>query len=144
MKPGRPARSAQCAFGKRLQILRESAKLTQQEIAAALGISQPSYALWERRSVSLSAEQVRKLAAVLGVDTGDLFSLDEDRPRRGKGPVGRARKTFEALCELPRNRQKEILDVVDIFINSHRLKARSNGKKEGGRHHGLIELLFLA
>ena len=115
MKTGRPAQSEQSAFGKRLQSLRESANLTQREVASAMGISQPSYAAWERRGVALSADQVTKLAKILGVEVVDLFRDDENGAKRN-GPVGRARKTLEVISRLPRSRQKKILDVVDILL----------------------------
>ena len=115
MKTGRPPQIEQSAFGRRLQSLRESANLTQREVAGTLGISQPSYAAWERRGVALNAEQLAKLAEIFGVEVADLFRDDENGVKR-TGPVGRARKTFEAVSELPRSRQKKILDVVDVLL----------------------------
>lgn len=112
-KTGRPPKSARSAFGERLQFLREQANLTQREVAAALGISQPSYVKWERRDIGLTQERLQNLAAVLGVDVEDFFSVDT--PKRN-GPVGRARKTFETISSLPRSRQKQILDVVDVLL----------------------------
>ena len=116
MKTGRPPKTEPTPFGRRLQTLREGAGLTQREIAASLGISQPSYAAWERRGVALSADQVTQLAALLGVEVSDLFR-DTTADARRNGPVGRARKAFEAVSLLPRSRQKNILDVLDILIS---------------------------
>ena len=121
MKAGRPPKSERSHFGERLQFLRENAQLTQREVAAAMGISQPSYAAWERRDIGLTPAQLQKLAGVLGVDVVDFFSNDMT-PKRN-GPVGRARKTLEAVSRLPRSRQKHILDVIDVLLptdhNSH-------------------------
>jgi transcriptional regulator with XRE-family HTH domain len=114
MKIGRPAKSQRSAFGVRLQFLREQANLNQREVAAALGISQPSYAKCERRDIGLTRERLQKLSGILGVEVEDFFSAD-DHPKRN-GPVGRARKTFETLSQLPRSRQKQILDVVDVLL----------------------------
>jgi len=113
-KPGRPSKTKRSAFGERLQFLREQANLTQREVAAALGISQPSYAAWESRDVGLTLDQLLKLANVLGVDVEEFLSTGE-KPKRN-GPVGRARKTFETISSLPRSRQKQILDVVEILL----------------------------
>ena len=114
MKIGRPAKSQRSTFGVRLQFLREQANLNQREVAAALGISQPSYAKWERRDIGLTRDRLQKLAEILGVEVEDFFSSD-DQPKRN-GPVGRARKTFETISRLPRSRQKQILDVVDVLV----------------------------
>lgn len=114
MKTGRPAKKQRSDFGKRLEFLRENAKLTQREVASALGISQPAYAAWERRDIGLTPAQLQKLATILGVDVMDFFST-EDHPKRC-GPVGRARKMLEAVSNLSRSRQKQILDVIEILM----------------------------
>jgi transcriptional regulator with XRE-family HTH domain len=69
-------------------------KLTQREVAAGMGVSQPSYAAWERHSVALSADQMQKLAGLFGVEVADLFR-DEAGGLKRNGPVGRARKTLK-------------------------------------------------
>jgi hypothetical protein len=58
---------------------------------------------------------LKKLADILGVQVTDFFS-ESDQPARRNGPVGRARKTFEAISQLPRSRQKQLLDVIDILL----------------------------
>jgi transcriptional regulator with XRE-family HTH domain len=121
MTIGRPPKSKRSAFGQRLQLLREKARLSQREVAAALGITQPSYVKWERRDIGLTVDQLKKLASILGVPVEEFFSTD-DQPKRN-GPVGRARKTFDALAELPRRRQMQILDVVEALVSTPR-----NGK----------------
>jgi hypothetical protein len=45
----------------------------------------------------------------------DLFR-DETGGLKRNGPVGRARKTFETVSSLPRSRQKQILDVIDVLL----------------------------
>ncbi len=117
MPAGRPPKQERSAFGARLTQIREIAKLSQRDVSEALGIAQPSYAAWERRSVAIPPEQLRKLALILGCEIEDFF-LDEGEDRRKPGPVGRARKTFESVSQLPRPKQKKILDVVDMLIKS--------------------------
>jgi transcriptional regulator with XRE-family HTH domain len=112
---GRPAKTERSTLGQRIAAMREAANLSQREVAAGLGIAQPSYAAWERRNVALTHEQLKKLAHILGVQVTDLFS-ESDQPATRNGPVGRARKTFEAVSALPRSRQKQLLDVVDILM----------------------------
>jgi transcriptional regulator with XRE-family HTH domain len=123
-KIGRPPKSNRSAFGERLQFLREQANLTQREVAAQLGISQPSYVKWERRDIGITRDRLKQLASALGVEVEDFFSTD-DRPKRN-GPVGRARKTFEVISRLPRSRQKQILDVVDVLMRKD-VQAVTNG-----------------
>jgi transcriptional regulator with XRE-family HTH domain len=117
MKTGRPAKSERTAFGEHIHSLREAAGLSQQQVADALGISQPAYALWERRDVAVRIDQLRKLSDVLGTPVDGLVNFAAETKRRG-GPQGRARQTFEDVSKLPRSRQKKILDVVDALIKA--------------------------
>ncbi|GHC14433.1 helix-turn-helix domain-containing protein [Cerasicoccus arenae] len=115
MKTGRPPKSKRSDFGARIQNFREAASLSQREVAEKLGISQPSYAAWERRNVGLTQDQLEKLAQIFKIEVVDFFASEEQRKRRG-GPVGRAKTTFEAVSQLPRPQQLKILDVVDALI----------------------------
>ena len=90
-----------------------------------MGISQPSYVKWERRDIGLTRDRLQQLATIFGLEIEDFFSAD-DQPKRN-GPVGRARKTFETISELPRSRQKQILDVVDILMRKDMATTNGNG-----------------
>ena len=115
MPAGRPKKSERTDFAQRLAALREAAGLSQRQMATLLDISQPSYALWEQRNVSLRADQLLKLSEVLGVSLDELFGQVKKPTRRG-GPQGRARKSFESISKLPNHKQKKILDVVDALL----------------------------
>lgn len=115
MKTGRPPKSQRSEFGAKIQKYREAAGLSQREVAESLGISQPSYAAWERRNVGLTSGQLEELASIFKIEVVDFFTTEEQRQRRG-GPVGRARTTFEAVSKLPRPKQKKILDVVEALL----------------------------
>ena len=117
MKTGRPAKTQRTAFGEHIHTLREAAGLSQQQVADALAISQPAYALWERRDVAVRIDQLHKLSDVLGTPLEDLVNHTASTKRRG-GPQGRARQTFEDVSKLPRSRQTKILDVVDALIKA--------------------------
>ena len=90
---------------------------TQQQVADELGISQPAYALWERKDVAVRIDQLRKLAGILGSSVDELVNFTAGSKRRG-GPQGRALRTFEEVSKQTRARQKKILDVVDALIKA--------------------------
>jgi len=117
MKTGRPAKTERTPFGEHIHSLREAAGLSQQQVADALGISQPAYALWERKNVAVRIEQLRTLSEILGTPVDVLVNFTSGIKRRG-GPQGRARQTFEDVSKLPRSKQKQILDVVDALIKT--------------------------
>jgi transcriptional regulator with XRE-family HTH domain len=120
---GRPPRRDVSDFAARLRALRRAASLTQQQMAEQLGISQPSYALWERNDVALKPDQLARLAEILAVDVGDLVSPADLAHRRG-GPSGRARKAFEVVSRLPRSQQQRILGVVEDLLAAQRVNGR--------------------
>ena len=125
MQTGRPPLSPASEFGTRLRELREEAKISQKEVAIVLGISQPSYAKWERREVAVSPSQLRLLAETFGCEVGNFFTDDE--VKKPRGPVGRAKKMFEEVSQLPRYRQRDILEIVERLLAIHQ---RAEDEKE--------------
>lgn len=125
MKTGRPATSQRTDFGARLHSLREAAGLSQQEVANQLGISQPSYALWERRTTAIPVDQLTRLSALLGVRIDELFVVgaQSNEAQRKGGPVGKARRIFEQVNRLPRAQQQHILTVVEAFVRQNVVSA---------------------
>lgn len=119
MQTGRPPQTERTAFGERVYALREAAGLSQQEVAAQLGIVQSSYATWERQTPSLRPEKIERLADILGVTVEALFSSGAPAPSRRGGPLGRAKRVFEEVSALPRKKQKRILDVVEDLLKVH-------------------------
>jgi transcriptional regulator with XRE-family HTH domain len=126
MQTGRPAKYPRTAFGERVYAAREAARLSQAEVAEKLGLSQNAYAMWERRPIALRPQQIEQLAAVLGVPVEALFGK-VPIPTKPAGPVGRAKKAFEAVSQLPRTQQGRVLDMVESLV---RVRARENAKKE--------------
>ncbi len=121
---GRPSKTTRTEFGERLVTARQELGLTQAQLADKLGITQQSYAGWERRDTALKPEHLVKLSAVLEVSVEYLLGQEEPR-KRGAGPVGKARRVFESLSKLPRHQQQHILSVVEAFVNQH---DNGNGK----------------
>ena len=125
MKTGRPPKSNRTDFATRLAALRMAAGLSQRQVAAAMGISQPSYALWEHRNVAIAAEQLVKLAETLKVRAEDLL-YEEAQAVKGNGPCGKARRIFEEVSKLPRSRQQRILSVVEDWLTAQRVTATAS------------------
>jgi transcriptional regulator with XRE-family HTH domain len=117
MQTGRPAKTNRSAFGARLHALRETAGLSQAQVAEKLGIAQPTYALWERRTAAIPATQLQKLSEIFGVGVEALFDSDKTA-KRGNGPTGKARAVFERVSQLPRSRQQKIVDVVEALLKA--------------------------
>jgi transcriptional regulator with XRE-family HTH domain len=112
---GRPAKHRRTDFGERLAQARESAGLTQLQLAEKLGATQRVITYWERGRVALRADQLNALADALGV-TAD-FLLGREQPKaRGIGPTGKMRQLFDAASALPRSQQQHIAKVVGALV----------------------------
>ncbi|GAN69764.1 helix-turn-helix domain-containing protein [Acetobacter orleanensis] len=55
-------------LGQRMKILRKAARLTQQQVADALGVSRPAIAFWETGREGSARKHIPKLAALFGVE----------------------------------------------------------------------------
>jgi transcriptional regulator with XRE-family HTH domain len=119
MPGGRPAKSSRSPFGQRLYAARQQMGFSQTQMAEALGITQPSYADWERSTTALRPEHLSQLATVLHVSVDYLLGHDK-APQRGNGPVGKTRRVFEEVSRLPRSQQQHIVRVVEDLIAAQR------------------------
>jgi len=124
MRTGRPASTERTGFGERVRAAREAAGLTQQQVAERLGITQPSYALWERHAVALKPDQIANLAKILSVRVEEIVNPATPQSRRG-GPVGKARRMFEEVNKLPRDRQQHVLRVVEDLLKANRPESKA-------------------
>lgn len=115
MHTGRPTAQPRTLFGQRLLAARESCGWTQAEVAEQLGITQPSYADWERYPVALRPEQVAQLAQLLNVSLEYLFGRVSPQSRRG-GPTGKLYHVFEKVSTLPRHQQNKVVEFVEAFV----------------------------
>jgi len=115
MQRGRPSQRPRCPFGDRLYSARIALGLSQAQVAEKLGITQTAYADWERYHVALRPDQVEKLTNILKVSVDHLYGNGKEK-RQGGGPVGKARRAFEAVSRLPKRQQQKIVEVVEAFV----------------------------
>lgn len=123
MPGGRPPKSQKrTPFGQRLFEARQLKGLSQNEVAEAIGVTQPSYADWERTAVSLKPDVLPKLAHVLGISFDDLLGVQAFPRSRKSGPTGKLQKAFEKAATLPRYHQQRIIALVEDVFNSYHSK----------------------
>jgi transcriptional regulator with XRE-family HTH domain len=84
------------------------------QVAEHLGITQPSYADWERYPVALRPEQVAQLARILKTPLDYLFGYAPIQQRRG-GPTGKLHHVLEKVSALPRHQQNKVIEFVEAF-----------------------------
>ena len=123
MTAGRPARQPRTPFGQRMAQARDLAGLTQAQLVARVGVTQPVVAYWEREPVAQRIEQLASLADALNVSV-DYLAGCPTKPPIPKGPPGKLRQAFEKAQKLPRSQQQRILKVVEAFVESTGTSAR--------------------
>lgn len=115
---GRPAQRQRPAYGRHLADLREAAGLTQQQLAAKLGVPQSNIAFWERSDKPPRGEVLPKLAHTLSVSVDVLLGVTPPKPKR-QAAKGRLQQVFESASGLPRRQQKKIAEVVEALVAQH-------------------------
>jgi transcriptional regulator with XRE-family HTH domain len=122
MTAGRPAKFTRSAFGAKLFAARQQMGFSQMQLAEKLGITQSTYAGWERRTTALKPEYISKIANVLNVSVDYLLGHENGGQRKG-GPIGKARRVFEEVSRLPRHKQQRILGIVEDLLAAHRVQS---------------------
>lgn len=114
--PGRPTTKPTPAFGARLAAFRQERGWTQAQLAEQLGVSVKAVTYYEREVSSPTTRTLARIAEALGIEPAAL--LDSASPKRNTkpGPPSQLEQRIVALRELPRDRQKVVLQVIDTFL----------------------------
>lgn len=127
--PRRIAGEAPGGFGTRLAQLRKQAGLTQTALAREIGISQRMMAYYERPSAFPPATLLPTLARVLGVSVETLLGT-ETAKRKSKAVDARMQRRLQQIASLPTEERRQILQLVDAFIERGQLKRRTTEAQE--------------
>lgn len=112
---GRPTSKPAPAFGGRLAALRKAHGLTQPKMAEMLSISPAMLAYYERKATNPTAEFIRKAAGALNVSVDQLLGHEVKNGRK-PGPPSQLEQRLSAVRQLPRDKQKVVLQFLDAFL----------------------------
>jgi transcriptional regulator with XRE-family HTH domain len=121
-------RGAALGFGPRLAELRKAAGFTQTAFAAEIGVSQRMMAYYESPAAHPPANLLAKMAQALGVSVDALLGV-ETAKRRAKPSDTRMQRRLQQLEKLPPEERRQILQVLDAFIERSQLKQRIQTKQ---------------
>jgi len=105
--------------GTRLAELRQAAHLSQATLARLIGEPQQNVAYWEQSDKPPRSDVLPKLARILGVSVEQLLDVKAPIVRRN-GPVGKVRKLFEEVSELPRRQQEKVVEFISALVEQYR------------------------
>lgn len=100
---------------QRIVALRQAKGLTQATVAARLGISEGRYGHYERGFRRFPVALLPKLVEVLECSEAELLGAPAPRAAK-RGPPSEWEKRIAVIKELPREKQREIRNVVDALI----------------------------
>ena len=67
-------------LGERIKTLREKVGITQEDLAEKMGVQRNTVWRWENQKANLTANNIRKLATVLNVDSSELIESSNTFP----------------------------------------------------------------
>lgn len=116
------------SFGERLAQLRKAAGYTQVEFAAEVGITQRMVAYYEAPGAQPPAHLLPQMAQALGAGVDELLGA---APARRMKKVGNSRleRRLQAIEKLPPQEKRQVLQVIDAFIERGKLKQKIDAKQ---------------
>jgi transcriptional regulator with XRE-family HTH domain len=118
-KPAKTIVVSTKSLGERVRALRKAQEMTQADLAAAIGTQPTNISALEHGNRGLTIHQVVKLAKVLNASADEILGLHQARPKRGRRLGEPLAKRLERMGELPRSRQRALLDLVDAYLDRH-------------------------
>lgn len=106
-------------LGGRIAQARKDHGLTQQDLAAELGVAQQTLAHYEVGRARVAASMLPTLARLLTLSLDELMgqSVAARAQRNGKrGPASRLQQQIEALAQLPKAKQQFVSQMLDTVL----------------------------
>jgi len=108
------------ALGERIAQARKEKGLTQATLAERLGVPQQTYAHYEVGRVRIAASMLPELADMFDVSVDELLTGEPAGRRPGKrGPASRLQQQVDAICLLPKAKQRVVSEVLDAMLAQH-------------------------
>jgi transcriptional regulator with XRE-family HTH domain len=107
------------ALGVRIAQARKDHGLTQQDLAAELGVAQQTLAHYEVGRARVAASMLPTLARLLTLSLDELMGQSvAPRATRGskRGPASRLQQQIEALAQLPKAKQQFVSQMLDTVL----------------------------
>jgi transcriptional regulator with XRE-family HTH domain len=108
------------SLGERIAQARKEKGLTQATLAERLGVPQQTYAHYEVGRVRIAASMLPELADMFDVSVDELLTGEPAGRRPGKrGPASRLQQQVDAICLLPKAKQRVVSEVLDAMLAQH-------------------------
>jgi transcriptional regulator with XRE-family HTH domain len=102
------------ALGARIAERRRELGLTQVKVAAALDVTQQTYAAYESGRVRVPVSMLPTLSQMLMMDMETL--LGTAKPRSKRGPAPKFQQHMERIGRLPKPQQRIVIQVLESLL----------------------------
>ena len=107
-------------MGARIAQARKERGLTQQQLADALGVSQQTLAHYEVGRVGVAAAMLPRLVELLDLSFDEILTGQHTIRIPGKrGPASRLEQQIDAVTQLPKARQRFVVEMIDTVLAQH-------------------------
>jgi len=103
-------------LGQRIARFRKAQNLTQQQLGDLLGIAQQTLAHYETGRLRIAVAALPPLAEALGISVEELLEDQPANDKRKRGPASKLQRQIEQVSQLPRAKQKFVMDMLDTVI----------------------------
>ena len=104
------------AMGKRIAAFRKTQNMTQTQLASALGIAQQTMAHYEGGKLRIPVALLSMLATLLAVPVEEVIGEPVNAAKGKRGPTPRLQRQVELIRQLPRTKQKFVMEMLDAVI----------------------------
>jgi len=105
-------------FGQKINKLRKEKKLSQIDVASAVGVSRDAISKYERDEITPSVENAKQIAIALGVSLDYLVSQDEKQDVIDVDML----KRIQEIQRLNEGDKFTITSIIDAFIRDTKSK----------------------
>lgn len=102
-------------LGHKIATLRKEQQITQVQLAEILGISQQYMQAFEAGRRKIPSSMLPTLAEVLAVSVEELIGIATTQNKK-RGPAPKLLKQIEQISQLPKTKQKFVMDMLDTVI----------------------------
>ncbi len=103
-------------LGARIAELRKAQRITQIQMAKALGVSQQTINSYEVARRRVPASTLPVLAKLLTVNIDDLLGESTTKTNAKRGPAPKLQQQIELIQQLPRAKQRFVIDMLDTVL----------------------------
>ena len=104
------------ALGQRIAQFRKARGLTQQQLAEILGIAQQTVAHYEGGRLRIAVALLPALTKTLEITVEELLEEAPKAAKSKRGPASTLEKQIEQISQLPRAKQKFVMEMLDTVI----------------------------